>query len=100
MNIVDEQERKWRFQYDTMTNSKGEWVYTTSEIGNMLGIAAGTIRAIGKRLYGVTHYQFTLDEARVIKDYIDSTSPIEDAKRLAALSNALGVTRKTDESEA
>lgn len=85
-------ENLWKWEMDTMTNSKGEWVYTTSEIGNMLGISANTIRSIGKRLFGVTHYHYTLDEARIIKRYIDSTSAIEDAKRLSALSNALGVT--------
>ncbi len=96
MNIVSEQLRRERWARDTMTNSKGEWIYTTSEIGNMLGISANTIRAIGKRLYGATHYHFTLDEARVIKKYIDSTSEVEEANRLIALSNALGVTNIDD----
>lgn len=79
-----------------MTNAKGEWVYTTSEIGNALGISPNTIRAIGKRLYGITHFNFTLDECKAIKRYLDSVDKVEDARRLAELSVALGVTERAE----
>lgn len=83
-----------------MTNAKGEWVYTTSEIGNALGISPNTIRAIGKRLYGITHFNFTQDECKAIKRYLDSVDKVEDARRLAELSIALGVTSERSDDNA
>ena len=35
-----------------MINTKGEWIYTNSEIAYELGLSPATVNAIGKKLYG------------------------------------------------
>lgn len=69
-----------------MINSKGETIYTSAEIAYELGISPATINAVGKRLFGggrVPHW--TINDAKLICQYIRSISIEEDAKRLAAL---------------
>ena len=69
-----------------MINAKGETVYTSAEIAYELGIAPNTINAVGRRLFGngrIAHW--TLNDAKLICEYIRSISVEEDAKRLAAL---------------
>lgn len=69
-----------------MINAKGETIYTSAEIAYELGIAPATVNAIGKRLFGygrIAHW--TLNDAKLIVEYIRSISVEEDAKRLAAL---------------
>lgn len=71
-------------------NAAGEWVYTTSEVGSMMGINANTIRAAATRLFGRTHRcEFTLDEVRKIKAYFDSFSPEQEEMRIKALCDVL-----------
>lgn len=69
-----------------MINAKGETIYTSAEIAYEFGIAPATVNAIGKRLFGhgrIAHW--TLNDAKLIVEYIRSISVEEDAKRLAAL---------------
>lgn len=69
-----------------MINSKGETVYTNAEIAYELGISPATVNAVGKRIWGggrIAHY--TLNDAKLIAEYIKSISVEEDAKRLARL---------------
>lgn len=69
-----------------MINSRGETIYTNAEIAYELGISPATVNAVGKRLFGggkVPHW--TLNDVKLICQYIKSISVEEDAKRLAAL---------------
>ena len=68
-----------------MINSKGETIYTSAEIAYELGIAPGTVNAIGRRLFGNRIAHWTLSDAKLICEYLRSISIEEDAKRLAAL---------------
>lgn len=69
-----------------MINAKGEIIYTSPEIAYELGIYPATVNAVGKRIFGngrIPHW--TLNDARLICEYVKSISVEEDAKRLAAL---------------
>ena len=69
-----------------MINSRGETIYTNAEVAYELGISPATVNAIGKRLFGggkIPHW--TLNDVKLICQYIKSISVEEDAKRLAAL---------------
>ena len=69
-----------------MINSRGETIYTNSEVAYELGISPATVNAVGKRLFGagkIPHW--TLNDVKLICQYIKSISAEEDAKRLAAL---------------
>lgn len=69
-----------------MINAKGETIYTNAEIAYEMGLTPATINAVGKRLFGggrVPHW--TLNDARLIVEYIKSISVEEDAKRLTVL---------------
>lgn len=69
-----------------MINSRGETIYTNAEVAYELGISPATVNAVGKRLFGngrVPHW--TLNDVKLICQYIKSISVEEDAKRLAAL---------------
>lgn len=86
-----------------MINAKGETIYTNAEIAYELGLAPGTINAVGKRLFGsgrVPHW--TLNDAKLIAEYIKSISVEEDAKRLSLLHETIngimqGTEKMTDE---
>lgn len=86
-----------------MINAKGETIYTNAEIAYELGLAPATINAIGKRLFGngrVPHW--TLNDAKLIAEYIKSISVEEDSKRLSLLHDAIedimrGAEKMTDE---
>lgn len=69
-----------------MINAKGETIYTSAEIAYELGISPATVNAVGKRLFGggrIPHW--TINDARLICEYVKSISVDEDAKRLAML---------------
>lgn len=69
-----------------MINSKGEQIYTNAEIAYELGISASTVNAVGRRLFGggrIAHW--TLNDVKLICEYIKSISVEEDSKRLSAL---------------
>lgn len=69
-----------------MINAKGETIYTNAELSYELGISPATVNAVGKRIFGggrIPHW--TLNDARLICEYIKSCSVEEDSKRLAAL---------------
>ena len=69
-----------------MINSRGETIYTNAEVAYELGISPATVNAVGKRLFGngrVPHW--TLNDVKLICQYIKSISVEEDSKRLAAL---------------
>lgn len=69
-----------------MINSKGETIYTNAEVAYELGISPATVNAVGKRLFGsgrVPHW--TLNDVKLICQYIKSISVEEDSKRLSAL---------------
>lgn len=69
-----------------MINAKGEIIYTSAEIAYELGLSPATINAVGKRLFGggrVPHW--TINDAKLICEYVKSISVEEDAKRLATL---------------
>lgn len=71
-----------------MINAKGEIIYTNAEVGYELGISPATVNAIGKRLFGgcrIPHW--TLNDAKLIAEYIKSISIEEDARRLSNLHN-------------
>lgn len=69
-----------------MINSKGEVIYTSAEIAYELGISQGTVNAVARRLWGHGRIQhWTLNDVKMICEYIKSISIEEDAKRLAAL---------------
>lgn len=86
-----------------MINAKGEIIYTNAEIAYELGLTPVTINAVGKRLFGggrVPHW--TLNDARLIAEYIKSISVEEDAKRLSLLHETIdgimqGTEKMTDE---
>lgn len=86
-----------------MINAKGEIIYTNAEIAYELGLTPATINAVGKRLFGggrVPHW--TLNDARLIAEYIKSISVEEDAKRLSLLHETIdsimqGTEKMTDE---
>lgn len=86
-----------------MINAKGETIYTNAEIAYELGLTPATINAVGKRLFGggkVPHW--TLNDARLIVEYIKSISVEEDAKRLTLLHDMVegvmqGKEKMTDE---
>lgn len=86
-----------------MINAKGETIYTNAEIAYELGLTPATINAVGKRLFGsgrVPHW--TLNDARLIVEYIKSISVEGDAKRLSLLHDTVesimqGAERMTDE---
>lgn len=86
-----------------MINAKGETIYTNAEIAYELGLTPATINAIGKRLFGggrVPHW--TLNDAKLIAEYIKSISVEEDAKRLSLLHETIsdimqGTEKMTDE---
>lgn len=78
-----------------MINSKGETIYTNAEIAYELGLSPATINAVGKRLFGngkVPHW--TLNDAKLIAEYIKSISVDEDAKRLGRLHEVLSEVMK------
>lgn len=81
-----------------MINAKGETIYTNAEIAYELGLTPSTINAVGKRLFGggrVPHW--TLNDARLIVEYIKSISVEEDAKRLSLLHDMVeGVMQDTE----
>lgn len=69
-----------------MINAKGETIYTSAEIAYELGISPATVNAVGKRPFGggrIPHW--TINDARLICEYVKSISVEEDAKRLAML---------------
>lgn len=69
-----------------MINAKGETIYTSAEIAYELGISPATVNAVGKRLFGggrIPHW--TINDARLICEYVKSISVEEDSKRLAIL---------------
>ena len=69
-----------------MINRNGEVIYTGAEIAYELGISPATVNAVSRRLWGgnrIPHW--TLNDAKMICEYIKSISIEEDAKRLAAL---------------
>lgn len=86
-----------------MINAKGETIYTNAEIAYELGLTPATINAVGKRLFGggrVPHW--TLNDAKLIAEYIKSISVEEDAKRLSLLHETIdgimqGTEKMTDE---
>ena len=86
-----------------MINAKGETIYTNAEIAYEMGLSPATINAVGKRLFGggrVPHW--TLNDARLIVEYIKSISVEEDAKRLTVLHDMVegvmqGTEKMTDE---
>lgn len=86
-----------------MINAKGEIIYTNAEIAYELGLTPATINAVGKWLFGggrVPHW--TLNDARLIAEYIKSISVEEDAKRLSLLHETIdgimqGTEKMTDE---
>ena len=86
-----------------MINAKGETIYTNAEIAYELGITLATINAVGKRLFGVGRVpHWTLNDARLIAEYIKSISVEEDAKRLSLLHDTIesvmqGAEKMTDE---
>lgn len=85
-----------------MINSKGETIYTNAEIAYELGLSPSTVNAIGKRLFGNRVAHWTLNDAKIIAEYIKSISVEEDAKRLARLHEVLesvmgNTERMTDE---
>lgn len=68
-----------------MINTKGEWIYTNAEISYELGVSPATINAIGKKLYGCRVAHWTIQEVKMILEYIKSISIEEDSKRLKLL---------------
>ena len=85
-----------------MINSKGETIYTNAEIAYELGLSPATINAVGKRLFGNRIAHWTLNDAKLIAEYIKSISVDEDEKRLGRLHEVLSevmkdMTQMTDE---
>lgn len=73
-----------------MINAKGEVIYTNAEIAYELGLSPATVNAIGRRLFGngrIPHW--TLNDAKLIVEYIKSISVEEDARRLSILHDAV-----------
>lgn len=83
-----------------MINTKGEYIFTNTEIAYELGLSPATINAIAKRLYGNRIAHWTAVEARRIIEYIKSISAEEDAKRLSILHDIIvevGYEKQNDE---
>lgn len=72
-----------------MINTKGEWIFTNAEIAYELGLSPATINAIGKKLYGNRVPHWTINEVKMIAEYIKSISIEEDSKRLALLHDTI-----------
>ena len=72
-----------------MINTKGEWIYTNAEIAYELGIASATVNAIGKRLFGNRIPHWTIQDVKLIAEYIKSISIEEDSKRLKLLHDTI-----------
>lgn len=73
-----------------MINTKGEWIYTNAEVAYELGLSPATINAVGKRLFGggrIPHW--TINDVRLIAEYIKSITIEEDAKRLKLLHDTI-----------
>lgn len=68
-----------------MINTKGEWIYTNSEIAYELGLSPATVNAIGKKLYGNKIPHWTIGEVRRIIEYIKSITIEEDEIRFNLL---------------
>ena len=68
-----------------MINTKGEWIYTNAEIAYELGISPATVNAIGRRLFGNRIAHWTIQDVKLIVEYIKSISVEEDSKRLMLL---------------
>lgn len=69
-----------------MINAKGETIYTSAEIAYELGISPATVNAVGKRLFGGGRFpHWTINDAKLICEYVKSISVEEDSKRLAML---------------
>lgn len=68
-----------------MINTKGEWIYTNAEIAYELGLSPATINAIGRRLFGNRIAHWTIQDVKLIAEYIKSISVEEDSKRLNLL---------------
>lgn len=83
-----------------MLNSKGEWVYSSAELGRVLNIAPATITSVSRTLFGSKRYQWTLDECVMIKKYMDKVSKRAYAEHMAALAVALGVEVPAEEDDA
>ena len=78
-----------------MINAKGETFYTSAEVAYELGISPATVNACARRLFGggkIPHW--TLNEAKLIAEYIRSISVEEDAKRLAILHETISEVMK------
>lgn len=78
-----------------MINAKGETIYTSAEVAYELGISPATVNACARRLFGggkIPHW--TLNEAKLIAEYIRSISVEEDAKRLAILHETISEVMK------
>lgn len=72
-----------------MINAKGEVIYTNAEIAYELGLTPATVNAVGKRLFGNRIPHWTLNDAKLIVEYIKSISVEEDSKRLTALHDVI-----------
>lgn len=72
-----------------MINAKGEVIYTNAEIAYELGLTPATVNAVGKRLFGYRIPHWTLNDAKLIVEYIKFISVEEDSKRLAALHDVI-----------
>lgn len=72
-----------------MINAKGEVIYTNAEIAYELGLTPATVNAVGKRLFGNRIPHWTLNDAKLIVEYIKSISVEEDSKRLATLHDVI-----------
>ena len=73
-----------------MINTKGEWIYTNAEIAYELGLSPATINSIGKKLYGsavIPHW--TINQVKMILEYIKSISIEEESKRIKLLHDAV-----------
>lgn len=68
-----------------MINAKGETIYTSAEIAYELGISPATINAVGRRLFGNKIPHWTINDSKLIVEYIKSIQVEEDAKRLSVL---------------
>ena len=65
-------------------------IYTSAEIAYELGISPATVNAAGRRLFGsgkIPHW--TINDVKLIVEYIKSISVEEDAKRLAILHDTI-----------
>lgn len=78
-----------------MINAKGETIYTSAEVAYELGLSPATVNACARRLFGggkIPHW--TLNEAKLIAEYVRSISVEEDAKRLAILHETISEVMK------